>query len=215
LLCLFLFCFVFFFHFGRFQAETRRSSPRLSVGSHAETPVAEVLPESKEVLQAEKKRAIGGEEEETPSDRKLKRVQIVDPSAPVGRSPEVARRSPPPLRSPSPVRAVMPEELLSSQEGGSGRKTRYQVAATFTELSRTGTTTIHGFRESSPMLKKAAKTNASRQLLLSSKNEPQTPEAKKGAELLQALKDRFRTVKTQDKKQDAATHFWHGQGIPK
>jgi hypothetical protein len=180
--------------------------------------------------EGEKKRAISpgpaGDSVVSDSGRKApKRVQFGEgDAAPSGRrspppTPSPAVAPPTPLTDPTPVMPAptpSPAHPEGAEEvGGSGRKTRYQVAATFTELSRTGTTTIHGFRESSPMLKKAAKTNASRQLLLMSKNDALTPEAKKATELLTVLKERFKAVKTQEKKVDAATHVWQGHGLPK
>ena len=56
------------------------------------------------------------------TERRMKRVQMSSPEL-ARKSPDVARKSPPPAsaRSPSPVRAV------DEEQGGSGRKTRYQV----------------------------------------------------------------------------------------
>lgn len=64
------------------------------------------------------------------------------------------------------------------------------------------------------MLKKAAKTNASRQLLLSTQEEL-TAEAKKASEMLANMKERFKTVKAQEKRPDAPTHYWQGQSLIK
>lgn len=95
------------------------------------------------------------------------------------------------------------------------KKRSYQVSASFTELSRTGTVVMKAFRDSSPQLKKAAKTMQSRKVLLSVDGQ-KAPEACQGLETLAVLKARFKGLKTTGPNgapiNGGATHSW--QGVP-